>query len=47
MSELDRYFLDNRNELWTITISDIILLTIYGENGIIKKIFDKQGKEVE
>lgn len=47
MTELDRYFLEHSNELWTITITDIILLTIYGENGIIKKIFDKQGKEVK
>lgn len=47
MTELDRYFLEHSNELWALTISNIIILTIYGEDGIIKKIFDKQGEEVK
>lgn len=47
MTEFDRYFLEHINELWALTISNIIILTIYGEDGIINKIFDKQGKEVE
>lgn len=47
MTDLDRIFLDNVTELWAITqIANTILLTIYSEDGIIKKTFDNKGTEV-
>jgi len=47
MTNLDKIFLDNITELWAITqIANTILLTIYSEDGIIKKVFDDKGTEV-
>lgn len=47
MTDLDKTFLDNVTQLWAITqIANTILLTIYNEDGIIKKTFDDKGTEV-